>query len=240
MFMSNNFLSPAPSADEKDGNIAFDLIGFDLDGTMVDSAADIAAALNHALASIGRAPLSLDTVQQLIGGGSRKLIADAAEITGGSKGADLEAMLNALLQYYAANPCVHTSIYDGLLPALDALDEAGVRYAVVTNKTEHIARLVLKELGLLDRMAYIIGGDRLGPGRAKPAPDMLVDAMEATGASTMAFVGDTIYDVKAAASANCPSIFMDFHSSGVDLGADHVLSHFDELLPLLRRMKREA
>lgn len=238
--MSNNFLSLSPSVDERDGTIAFDLIGFDLDGTMVDSAADIAAALNHALSSIGRGPLLLEVVQTLIGGGSRKLIADAAEITGGSDGVDLDAMLDALLLYYAANPCVHTSIYDGLVTALDALDEAGVRYAVVTNKTEHIARLVLQELGLLDRMAYVIGGDRLGPGRAKPAPDMLVDAMEATGASRMAFVGDTIYDVKAAAAANCPSIFMDFHASGANLGADHILTHFDELLPLLRSMKGGA
>lgn len=214
----------------------FDLVGFDLDGTMVDTTGDIAAALNNTLGLIGRGPLHPAQVHTMVGGGTRSLLTQALAATGGLDGVDVEGLLAAQLSFYEQNIALHSQAFDGLVAALDALDEQGVRYAVATNKLEHLARLLLKELGLLDRIAFVIGGDTLGDGRSKPAPDMLLAMKEACGGVRTAFVGDTIYDVSAARAAGCTSIVMDFSGNAADLGADHLITHFDDLVPLLQRL----
>lgn len=212
----------------------FDLVGFDLDGTLVDSNADITAAVNHALSHIHRAPLTVDQVAKLVGGGSRHLLMQALEITGGVKDVDVDDLLAKQLTFYEQHPAVHTQIFDGALNALDQLADLGVPLAIATNKMENIARLLLHELGIIDRFAFIIGGDTLGPGRNKPAPDMLLAMNEACGATRRtAFVGDTIYDVKAAQAADATSVIMDFHGTSQNLGGDHIISHYDQLVPLL-------
>lgn len=217
-----------------------DLIGFDLDGTLVDSSHDIAAALKHMLGSINRAPLPVDVVHGMTGGGARHLIITACEATGGLDGLDLDALLAIQLGYYAVHPADHSRLFDGVIAALDALDAIGVRYAVATNKHEHLARLLLDQLGILDRMAFVIGGDTVGAGRAKPNPDMLLAMMAACGTKNAAFVGDTAYDVKAAAGAGIPSIFVDFSARPVHpcpLGADFRIHHYDQLASLLSAAK---
>lgn len=214
----------------------FQLVGFDLDGTMVDTTADIAAALNHALGLIGRGPLYHAQVHAMVGGGSRNLLIQALRATGGVEGIDVDALLARQLCYYERHIAVHSQAFDGLVAALDALDAHGIPYAVATNKIEHLARLLLKELGLLDRMAFVIGGDTLGEGRSKPAPDMLLEMMAACGGGRTAFVGDSIYDVKAASAAGCTSILMAFTNNFSELGADHSIAHYDDLVPLLKRL----
>lgn len=214
----------------------FDLVGFDLDGTMVDSTQDIAAAVNHALGLIDRPPLTTEQVDRIVGGGSLHLLKQALQATGGMDGLDVDALLAEQLAYYEAHIAVHTRPLDGLIACLDQLDQLGIRYAVATNKIERLARLLLGELGLLDRMAFIIGGDTLGFDRAKPAPDMLLAMMAETSAQRTAFVGDTIYDVKAAAAADCTSIIIAANEDGLRLGADHNITHFDQLIPLLKTL----
>lgn len=229
--MKLNFRS-APRLNDR----PIDLIGFDLDGTLVDSSRDIAAALNHMLGSIGRAPLPLDVVHGMTGGGARHLILTACEATGGLDGLDMDALLDVQLRYYADHAAEHSRLFDGVVAALDALDAMGVTCAVATNKHEHLARLLLDQLGIGDRMAFVIGGDTLGPGRAKPHPDMLLAMMDDCGTKNAAFVGDTAYDVGAAAAASIPSIFVDFIAQPITpcpLGADFRIHHFDELVPLL-------
>jgi phosphoglycolate phosphatase len=228
--MNSNFTAPIP----------FDLIGFDLDGTMVDSSADITAALNNTLASIGRGPLTLAEVHAMVGGGSRNLVEQALRATGGDEGLDVDALLALQLETYEAHIADHTRPFEGLVEALDALEAQGIRSAVVTNKVEKLARLLLEKLGLLHRFAFVIGGDTLGAGRAKPHPDMLIETIRATGAQNMAFVGDTIYDVSAAKAAGCPCIVLDIEGSGGSLGADHVIHHYADLMPLLHKIGASA
>ena len=211
----------------------FDLVGFDLDGTLVDSDGDIQAAVNHALSHINRRQLSLAEVSQLVGGGSRNLLERALDLTGGAQGVDVDALLTVQLDYYAQHPAVHTQIFSGVIAALDQLDALGVPYAIATNKGEKIARLLLTELGIIDRFAFIIGGDTLGLGRNKPAPDMLLAMNEACGATRTAFVGDTIYDVRAAKAAGATSVIVNFHGTSQNLGGDHLITHYDQLVPLL-------
>ena len=124
-------------------------------------------------------------------------------------------------------------------PLLDALDGHGVKIALVTNKLESLARSLLGELGLTDRFATIIGGDTLGPGRAKPQPDLLHLMIERLGGGPAAYVGDTTFDTGAARAAGLPCVAVSFGFNDVpphELGADAVIDHFDELVPALARL----
>jgi phosphoglycolate phosphatase len=218
----------------------FAIVGFDLDGTLLDTMADLGAALNHALASEGRAPIETSHVHGLVGGGTRKMLARALDVTGGPVFDDrFEAMLDALLRYYEANIAVHTRLYPGGAAMLDGLAARGVKVALVTNKLEHLAVKLLGELGLSARFATIIGGDTLGPGRAKPQPDLLHEMVARCGGGLAAYVGDTSYDTGAARAAGLPCVAVSFgfnDRSAAELGAAAVIDHFDELIPTLERL----
>lgn len=214
----------------------FRIVGFDLDGTLVDTLGDLSAALNHALALAGRAPLSDDEVRPLVGLGTTHLIEQALAATGGVPTDDVPRLLRELIAYYEAHIAVHSRPFPGLVAALDRLDALGVRTAVVTNKLEGLARQLLGELGLADRMAAIIGGDTLGPGKAKPSPAPTLAMIERCGGGRAALVGDSIFDVDSARGAGATSILVSFgflHRPANEHGADHVIDHYDELVPLL-------
>lgn len=212
----------------------FQIVGFDLDGTLVDSLSDLAAAVNHALSRIGRAPLSEAEVRPMIGLGAKHMLKQGLAATGGVPEGGVEPLYRDLLAYYEAHIAVHSRVFPGVTETLDRLDALGVRAAVVTNKAERPARKLLAELGLADRMAAIIGGDTLG--ERKPSPVPVLEMIARCGGGRTAFVGDSIYDVMAARGAGAPSIIVGFgflDRPAEDFGADHVIGHYDELLPLL-------
>ncbi len=220
--------------------IPFDIVGFDLDGTLLDTHADLGAAVNHALALAGRAPVPIGEVSALIGGGGRVMLRRALALSGGADEAEIPALHDALLSYYEANIAVHTQLFPGGEAMLDALAEAGVKLAVVTNKLEALAVRVLDELGLTTRFYTVIGGDTLGPGRAKPSR-YPIDAMiaRAGGGGRAVFIGDTTYDIGAARAAGVPSVAVSFgfnDAPPAELGADAVIGHFDELIPALAKL----
>ncbi|MBB4152796.1 phosphoglycolate phosphatase [Sphingomonas jinjuensis] len=217
----------------------FDIVGFDLDGTLLDTTADLAAAVNHALASAGRATLTIDQVRPMVGGGGRHMLAQGMAATGGCTDDELDALLQRLLAYYEEHIADLTRPFPGALAALDRLAEVGVKLAIVTNKRERLARLVLGQLRLTGRFATIIGGDRLGDGRGKPARDLIDLMIEECGGGRAAFVGDTVYDVEAARNAGISVVtfnpgFPDMPTG--DLGADAVIDHYDALIPTLERL----
>lgn len=217
----------------------FDIVGFDLDGTLLDTSLDLGCALNHALKKAGHAEVPLEQVPQLIGGGARMMIDRALAAVGNADGTDIPAMHADLLEFYAENIAAHTRLFPGGEAMLDALEAKGVRLALVTNKLEALARRLLDELGLSPRFATIIGGDTLGPGRAKPAPDLLHLMLDRLGGGRAAYVGDTTYDTRAARAAGLPVVGVTFGFMDVpldDLGADVVIGHFDELVPALERL----
>jgi phosphoglycolate phosphatase len=214
----------------------FDIVGFDLDGTLLDTSRDLGEALNHALGSIGRPAVPHTEVRNLIGGGSRLMLQRALALTGGAEGIDFEALRQVLLRHYEANIAVHTRLFPGGEAMLDALDRSGVKLAVVTNKPHNLAVQLFDELGLSGRFACVIGG---GIHHLKPEPDALHAMIAQCGGGRAAYVGDTTFDTGAARAAGLPSIAVSFGFCDApphELGADAVIDHFDQLVPALARL----
>jgi phosphoglycolate phosphatase len=215
----------------------FDTVGFDLDGTLVDTAPDLCRAVNHALSTIGRPQLSEKATREVIGGGTRAMLTRALERTGGPVDeATFDQLYAALIAHYERHTSDHSEPYPGCLAALDALDALGCRLAVVTNKPEYLARKLLEELGMTARFACILGGDTLGPGRSKPKRDMLDEALRLSGGSRFAMVGDSSFDVRAARAAEVPVVVLTigYHDMPPDeLGSDALIGHYDELVGVL-------
>lgn len=221
----------------------FDIVGFDLDGTLLDTHEDLALAVNHALALVDRMPVPASEVRKLVGGGARLMLERALTITGGIPEAGFDRLHAELLRFYEANIAVHTSLFPGGLAMLDGLAARGVKLAVVTNKLEGLAVKLFKELALADRFFAIIGGDTLGAERRKPRPDMLEEmVLRANGAGTgsrAAYVGDSSFDTGAARAAGLPCIAVSFGFNDLpvdELGAAAVIGHFDELIPALEAL----
>jgi phosphoglycolate phosphatase len=218
----------------------FQIVGFDLDGTLVDSNRDLAPALNHALVVAGRAPVAPETVREFVGGGTAMMLTRALEHTGGLlPEAEFAAVLGELLTHYEAHIADHTVPYPGCLAALDALAARGCKLAVITNKLEVFSRKLLDALGMSERFEVILGGDTLGPGRAKPAPDMIDTAILMCGGGSFAMVGDSSFDVRAAKNAGVPVVALSFGYNDLpaaELGADAVIGHYDELVGALERL----
>lgn len=179
----------------------FAIVGFDLDGTLVDSAGDLAAAVNHALAATGRPPFPVEAIRPMIGGGARLMLQTALKASGGDD--QLDDLLPILLAYYEAHIAVTTRPFPGAVAALDSLAAYGVTLAIVTNKRQHFTDLLLRQLGLADRFTCVISGDTI-PGKAKPDPAPVAEMVRRCGGGRAAFVGDSRYDVEAARTAGIP------------------------------------
>ena len=220
-------------------HFSFDIVGFDLDGTLLDTSGDLTAAVNHALGSIDRPPLTVDQVKPMIGGGARHMLAQGLAATGGCDDATLDVLHKRLLSYYEANIAVFTQPYPGALEALDAIASGGAKVTIVTNKLEALARTVLGELGMLDRFACVIGGDTMGPGNAKPSPVPIREMVRLSGGGRAAFIGDSVFDIQAGKAAGLPTIACSFGflmQPVAELGADAIIDGYDELLPALARL----
>jgi phosphoglycolate phosphatase len=140
---------------------------FDLDGTLVDSAPDLTAALNHALAVLGWPPVPADTVRHMVGHGARKLL-EHGLAHGGTATAELvDAGVAPFMAYYRAHIADGSRPYPGVERALDALAEAGVAVAICTNKPQELAEGLIVALGWQGRFAAIVGQDSV----PAPKPD---------------------------------------------------------------------
>lgn len=220
---------------------SFDAIGFDLDGTLLDTHQDLGAAVNHALGLGGFDPVPVDSSKDLIGGGAKIMLARAVDAQGGLPAEDFRPLYKQMLAFYAENNAVHSRPYPGALKALDALDAMGVKAAVVTNKFEEFATSILTQLGLADRFVTIIGGNSMGKsadGRylAKPSPAPVIEARTRCGGGRFAFVGDSSYDVAAAKGADVPVLVAAYgycDKPPHELGGHAVIDSLDGLIPAL-------
>jgi phosphoglycolate phosphatase len=214
----------------------FDIVAFDLDGTLLDSFRDLGAAVNHALELGGFETIPVESSKDLIGGGAKIMLARAVERQGGMPADEFRPLYKQMLAYYAANNAVHSRPYPGAEACLDALAARGVKTAVVTNKFEEFASQILAALKLADRFETIIGGDTMGKGRAKPAPDSLIEARRRCGGGSFAFVGDSTYDIMAARAAQVPVVGARYgycDKPPGELGADVEIDSLGALIPAL-------
>jgi phosphoglycolate phosphatase len=217
--------------------IDLDVVVFDLDGTLADTAPDLAAALNHALICLGRSPVPVESVRHLVGHGARALLRKGLAATGESSEDLVDRGFPHFLDFYGDNICVRTRPYEGLLPALDELASRGIALAVCTNKFEWLTRRLFEALGWSDRFQAVIGGDTVGVRKPDPAP--LREAIARAGGGRAAFVGDSITDADTARAAGVPLIAVSFGFSdrpADQLGAETVIDHYSELLLALTRL----
>jgi phosphoglycolate phosphatase len=216
-------------------------IMFDLDGTLVDTAPDLAGAMNHVLATVGRPALPVDLVRHLVGHGARALIARGLEVTGEARPDLIEPSLPLFLQYYAAHIADASRPFDGVERALDGLAAAGCTLAICTNKPTALADALVAALGWQGRFAAVIGQDRAT--RAKPDAAHVLETLAACDgdAASAAFVGDSATDAGAARNAGLPLVLVSFGYSDVPvdtLGADALIDHYDQLVPALAALAR--
>jgi phosphoglycolate phosphatase len=212
----------------------FDVVVFDLDGTLADTLPDIAAALNHALDALGRPRLAPDSVRPLIGGGAKALLRRAL---GDSDERAVERAYPIYLDYYAAHICVGTRPYPRVEAALDALAAQGAQLAICTNKADRLTRLLVEALGWTGRFAAIVGAGVL-PAR-KPDPLPLTEAIARAGGGRAVLVGDSIVDAETARAARLPFVAVSFGFSDRPieaLGADAVIEDYARLIPALMRI----
>lgn len=211
-----------------------DTILFDLDGTLVDSAGDLTASLNHALGVLGRPAIDPAGVRAMVGHGARKLLERGLAATGEMTPELVEAGVGPFLDYYGAHIADHTRPFDGVESALDVLAGQGLRLGICTNKPVVLAEKLVAALGWRDRFGAVLGADSR-PYR-KPDPRHLMDTLHETGGSRAIFVGDSRTDADTALAAKVPLVLVNFGYSTEDvetLGATHVIGHFNELLPAI-------
>ena len=216
---------------------------FDLDGTLVDSLPDVRRALNVLMAELGRRMLSLDEVRGTVGHGAGYMMAECLALTGGTgTDEDLAPLIRRYLDHYAADPVACTVVYPGVREALATLHAEGCVLGICSNKPSVMVGKVLQALDMDRLFAGTTGGDDVAKG--KPHADHLLETLRRMGlapslAARTVMVGDSGTDVAAARNAGMPVVVVDFgyaERPADQLGADAVISHFDQLLPVLARL----
>jgi phosphoglycolate phosphatase len=211
-------------------SLPYDTIIFDLDGTLVDTAGDLTASLNHALGVLGRPSIDPQSVRHMVGHGARKLLERGLAATGQMTADLVETGVQPFLAHYAANIAVHSRPFEGVEAALDHLQSQGHRLAICTNKPVALADSLVAELGWAKRFHAVLGADSR-PWR-KPDPRHLTDTLAEAGGSRAIFVGDSKTDADTARAAGVPLILVSFGYSTEPietLGADALIHAFDAL-----------
>jgi N-acetyl-D-muramate 6-phosphate phosphatase len=172
---------------------------FDLDGTLADTAPDLAGALNRLLTEQGREAMAYHLLRPHVSAGARGLLRAGFGIAPDAP--DYPALHKRFLDLYEGSLCAETTLFAGMAEVLDALDARAIRWGVVTNKPQRFTLPLMQALGLAGRVAAIVSGDTTA--RAKPDPMPLLHACDLAGVSpaTSVYVGDDLRDVEAGRAA---------------------------------------
>lgn len=174
------------------------LLVFDLDGTLIDSRADLAAAVNHVLRGFALPELPLEVISSYVGDGARMLVQRAL---GAAHSALHDEGLRRFLEFYGAHLLERTHAYPGVTDLLAILSSHGVRQAVLSNKPEGMSRAILDGLGLSSHFVAVLGGDSLPVRKPDPAGVKHLCALTGTPAEHVLLVGDSPVDLRTAEAA---------------------------------------
>lgn len=213
---------------------------FDLDGTLIDSAPDIAAALNEVLARRDLPSFPLDEVKAMVGGGIPTLIRRALEAHGVAPH-DIQPLVTDMIGVYAGRATALTVPYDGAEAELKRLTAAGVKLAICTNKNQDVTEIILRDMNLAHHFAAVSGARPGFPRKPDPAP--LRAVLEALGvaAHEAVMVGDSGADSGAAKAAGVPVVLCAFgygHGPLEALAPDAVIGALSELQAALATLGR--
>jgi phosphoglycolate phosphatase len=206
---------------------------FDLDGTLIDSAPDVAEALNKTLKSIKRPTLPLETIRMFIAHGAHNMISDALEATGGHKlNSSVDDLVGQYLEFYKASPTHHTQIYPGVIDVLDHLSERCLRLGICTNKSSVMTRIVLDQLKLAPYFCGITACDDV----EHPKPDgrhitETLKRMEASSEGAV-MVGDSQSDLAAARDAGIGAVAVSYGYFADSIDAQYIDITIDKMVDL--------
>lgn len=207
---------------------------FDLDGTLADTAPDLAAAINLLRATRGLTPAPYESLRPFASAGARGLIGAAFGIT--PENQDYEALRIAFLDNYAAALAVHTRLFDGIATLLDHLRQSNICWGIVTNKSTRFTTSLIQQIGLQDA-ACVISGDTTP--HAKPHPEPLLEAARRLDFMPQDcwYVGDDERDIQAGQAAGMLTVAVSWGYSGTaqpsTWGADLLIHTPAELLQFI-------
>lgn len=214
------------------------LIMFDLDGTLVDSVPDLAIAIDLMLSDMDLPHAGEEQVRLWVGNGAQKLVERALSYVAADKSAELyDQAFELFLKHYGNNINAQSRLYDGVLEALNKLDQQEIAMAVVTNKPLQFTHPLLKHLGIDHFFEYVVGGDSLPVKKPDPAP--LLHIMNAAGVTQQEslMVGDSVSDVRAARNAQCSVVAVPYgynHGEPIENSKpDRVIDSLEHLIPLV-------
>lgn len=209
---------------------------FDLDGTLIDSAPDLAGAGNDMRAARGLSLLPLEHLRPMVGAGARGMLGRALQVQPGDP--DFEVLRDEFLQRYEARMTRETRVFEAMRPVLDALRDAARPWGIVTNKATRFSEPLVRALGLLAEAATLVCGDTTPHSKPHPAP--LLEAARRLGidAAQCVYVGDDLRDVQAGHAAGMLTVaaawgYLGEGESVEAWGAHHVAESPAELLKLL-------
>ncbi len=209
---------------------------FDLDGTLVDTAPDMAAALNHVLTEEGMASLPLETIRPHVSRGGLALTRLAFEAHRAEH--EIEPLRLRFLDYYLEHVADHSALFDGFEEVLQALENASIPWGVVTNKPGWLTDPLLTHLGLLQRSAVTISGDTLAEKKPHPLPLQTAARALDKNCEDCLYVGDDPRDIQAGRAANMTTVIARYGyitdpDSLPDWRANHQIDAPRDILQLL-------
>ena len=210
-----------------------DAVLFDLDGTLIDSAPDLAGAANDLRAARGLPPLPFEALRPMVGSGARGMVGVAFGAKPGEP--EFEPLRDAFLERYAQRLLELTRVFAAMEPVLQSIEQAGLRWGIVTNKAMRLTAPIVEGLALRPRVGALVAGDSTA--HSKPHPEPLFEAARqlALAPERCVYVGDDHRDVLAGRAAGMAALaagwgYLGNGHSVHQWGADAVLAHPDELL----------
>jgi phosphoglycolate phosphatase len=223
---------------------AVDAVAFDLDGTLLDTVHDLAAAVNLTLEYRGLAPLSVDAVRDMVGKGILDLLGKALTRARGAAPRDGEVaeLLPLYQDRYASLLGRQTQLYPGVVRGLERMRDAGLALAVVTNKATRFVQPHLEHAGIAGYFAAVVGGDDAVAKKPDAAPLHLAAARMAVDTARMLMVGDSVNDVAAARAAGSPVLVVPYgYNEGrpvQTLAADGIVDSLEAVADQVRRCRQ--